>query len=61
MNRLKARRKELLLTQKRVAEKLGIKWQSYQQYEYGEKLPNVLLAIKIANTLKTTVDVLWCD
>ena len=61
MNRLKARRKELLLTQKQVAEMLGIKWQVYQQYEYGKKLPNVLLAIKIANALKTTVEGLWCD
>jgi putative transcriptional regulator len=61
MNRLKARRKELGLTQKQVAEMLGIKWQVYQQYEYGKKLPNVLLAIKIANTLKTTVEGLYGD
>lgn len=61
MNRLKARRKELGLTQKQVAEILGIKWQVYQRYENETRLPHVRVAIKIANALKTPVDVLWYD
>lgn len=60
-NRLKEKRKELNLTQKQVAEKIGIIAQTYQSYEYSDKLPNVLLAIKIARVLKTPVEDLWRD
>ena len=60
-NNLKEKRKALNLTQKQVAEKCGIQWQVYQRYEQGLRLPNVLLAIKIANALKTPVEALWGD
>ena len=57
--RLKERREYLKLTQKQVANKIGIAEQAYQQYEYGKMLPNVILAIKIAKSLRTTVEKLW--
>lgn len=60
-NQLKEKRKALNLTQKQVAEKIGVQWQVYQRYEKSTRLPNVLLAIKIAKTLKTPVEALWCD
>lgn len=60
-NNLKEKRKALNLTQKQVAELVGTQWQVYQRYENGTRLPNVLLAIKVANALKTSVEALWGD
>lgn len=57
-NNLKEKRKALNLTQKQVAEKVGIQWQQYQQYENGI-LPNVALGIRIAKALGTSVEALW--
>lgn len=58
-NHLKVKRKSLNLTQKQVAEKVGIPWQVYQRYENGSRLPNVVLAIKIAKAFGTCVEALW--
>lgn len=60
-NNLKEKRKALNLTQKQVAEKVGIQWQVYQRHENSTRLPNVLLAIKIAKALETPVEALWDD
>ena len=38
--KLKARRKELKLTQKEIAEKLGISFQAYSAWERGVKEPS---------------------
>ncbi len=59
MNKLKARRETLNLTQKQVAELCGMKQQAYQQYECEKKLPNVKLGIKIAKALECTVEALY--
>lgn len=61
MNKLKARREALNLTQKQVAERIGIKEQQYQFYEYGKMLPNVKLGIVIAKALETTIEALYGD
>lgn len=61
MNNLKKRRNELKLTQRQVAEKIGIVYQLYQKYENGLILPNVKIGIKIAKVLKTTVEELYFD
>lgn len=58
LEKLKNLRKAKGLTQKEVADKLGIAEQHYQRYEYG-MLPNVVLAIKIAEILNTTVEEIW--
>lgn len=60
-NLLKQRRQELNLTQKQVAEKVGIAENAYQRYEKGNVEPLVFIAIKIANALKTNVEGLWRD
>lgn len=58
-NRLKERREALNLTQKEVADHVGIAIQVYQRYEYGERLPQVNVAITIAEILKSTVEELF--
>lgn len=59
MNKLKARREELNLTQKQVAERIGIAQQAYQRYENTDRLPNVKVGIKISKALETTVEALY--
>ena len=54
-------RKKLRLTQREVAEKVGISENTYQQYEYGKIVPSVLIAIKISDMLKTPIKGLWGD
>lgn len=46
MNKLKARREALHLTQKQVADKCGIKESQYQGYERGRHEPIVSIADK---------------
>lgn len=58
-NNLKKRREELKLTQKQIAELVGIQEHAYQRYEHGDSLPNVARAIEIARALETTVEVLY--
>lgn len=55
-NLLKEKRKALNLTQKQVAERIGIQWQSYQRYENQEVIPTVYTAIRLAKTLNATVE-----
>ena len=40
-NQLKFYRKSLGLTQKQIAEKLGLTEQAYQHYEYGDREPTL--------------------
>ncbi len=58
-NLLKEKRKALNLTQKQVAERIGIAESAYQRYENNICVPNVYLAIKIANALETSVENLY--
>lgn len=48
---LKAQRLQKCLTQKNLAEKLGISYQMYQQYEYGLYRPRPQRMKKIAEIL----------
>lgn len=57
-NKLKEKRKAENLTQKQVADKLGIAESAYQKYEYGMH-PSVIMGIKIAQILNATVEELW--
>lgn len=54
--RIKARRKELKLTQADVAKAVGIARVSYTQYELGETNPNGENLLKLALALKCTPD-----
>lgn len=54
-----AARKRLGKTQLQVAQEIGIAKNAYQRYEQGKVIPNVLLAIKIAKALQSSVENLW--
>ena len=57
--KLKEKRLELGLTQAEVAKIVGIAESAYQRYEYGICIPNVIVAIRIARILLTTVEELY--
>ncbi len=59
MSKLKERREALGLTQRQVAEKIGVKYQVYQRYEKGAREPSISMALKIASALKTTAEELY--
>ena len=61
MNKLKARREELNLTQKQVADICEMKESQYQGYERGRHEPVASIAIKLAKALKTSVEDLYDD
>ena len=50
--KLKARRKELKLTQKEIAEQLGISFQAYSAWERGIKEPSREKVVQLENILK---------
>ena len=58
-NKILEFRKAQNLTQRQLAEKVGITYQSLQRYEKGTVLPVVDIAIKLAEALNTTVDQLF--
>ena len=52
--KLKARRKELKLTQKEIAEQLGISFQAYSAWERGVKEPSKEKVAQLENILKVS-------
>lgn len=58
-NTLRENRERLRLTQKQVADTIGIAESAYQRYEYGVQVPNVFMAVKIAKVLKISVEELF--
>ena len=52
LEKLKARRKELKLTQKEIAEELGISFQAYSAWERGVKEPSKEKVAQLENILK---------
>ena len=56
---LKLERKARHLTQRQVAEKIGIKTQSYQAYENNVAMPNVENLLKIALIFDLSIDELF--
>jgi putative transcriptional regulator len=61
MNRIAERRKELQLTQKQLAEMLNLTREYVNKIENEKKGINVMLAIRIARALETTVEHLFSD
>lgn len=55
---LKRFRKDLSLTQKQVAEAIGIQTNAYQAYEYGKSKPSIEVLEKIAIAFKVSADYL---
>ena len=54
-NNLKLIRKKSKTTQSDVSARAGIDKRTYQRYEYGEYIPNVYTAMKIADILNSNV------
>ena len=57
--RVRARRKELGLTQVDLAAAVGVSRQTVITLETGDYAPSVYLALRVARTLRTTVEDLW--
>jgi putative transcriptional regulator len=57
--RIKARRLEVGLTQSAMAEALSVSRQTVISMEADGYAPSVFLALKVAETLATTVEALW--
>ena len=51
-------RTEKGLTQKQVADGIGITEQAYQRYEYGKTVPSALVLISLADYFDVTLDYL---
>jgi len=49
------------LTQTQVADMSNISERSYQNYEYGKRIPNAETAIRLAKVLNVTVDELFTE
>jgi putative transcriptional regulator len=56
---IRARRKELGLTQQQLADAVGVSRQTVLSLETGDYAPSVYLALSVARTLDTTVEALW--
>lgn len=58
-NRIREFRLSYGLTLEDLADKVGISKSMLSYIEKGEKLPNVVVAMDIAEIFNTTVEVLW--
>ncbi|MBE7075355.1 MAG: helix-turn-helix transcriptional regulator [Clostridiales bacterium] len=56
---LKTERLAHNMTQKQVAEKIGIKTQSYQAYEKGITLPTTVNLLKLSFLFRVSIDELF--
>lgn len=56
MNKIAELRKEKLISQKKLAEQVGLSRTYISEIENNKKQPNVKLAIKIAKVLGTSVE-----
>ena len=56
---LMAARKQSGKTQAQVAKEIEIAKTAYQRYERGKVVPNVIMAMKIAKSLNTSVEKIW--
>lgn len=59
MNNLKEFRQLMEMTQEELANEIEVGLEAYQGYENGERLPNVGIAIEIAETLLCEVRDIW--
>ena len=59
--RIRARRRSLELTQADLAQRIGVSRQTVITMERGDYAPSVYLALRVARTLDTTVELLWAE
>lgn len=57
-SRFKTVRKEKDLTQKQVADGIGVPERQYQNYEYGKHTPSALILIALADFFDVSLDYL---
>lgn len=57
-NRFKKIRTDMGLTQKQVADGIGVAEQAYQRYEYGRTVPSALVLIALADYFDVSLDYL---
>lgn len=49
------------ISQRELARRIGVGKTTISEIERGDRLPNVMTAIRIARALKTTVEEIWGD
>lgn len=49
------------ISQRELARRIGVGKKTISEIERGDRLPNVLTAIRIARALETTVEEIWGD
>ena len=59
--RLRARRKEMKMTQTQLGEACGVSAQEISHFETGRRLPELSMLVRICNVLETTPDNLLID
>ena len=59
MNNIKKYREKKKMSQNYISNILGIKQNTFSQWETGIRTPNVMQAIKLATVLDTTVEELY--
>ena len=59
MNKIKEFRKKKKLSQSDLANIMKVKQNTISQWETGERKPNVIQALKLAEILETTVESLY--
>lgn len=59
MNKIKEFRKKRNLSQSDIAKLMNIRQNTFSQWERGERTPNILQGIKLAEILETTVESLY--
>lgn len=59
-NSIKVERAKLNITQEYLAGQVGVSRQTINSIEAGKYVPSTLLAIKISNVFKTTVNNIFC-
>ena len=58
--KLKLTRKSVHMTQRHVAELLGISERAYQHYEMGTREPNIEMLLRLSILLNVSLDDLLC-
>lgn len=59
MNRIREFRKKKKISQAEVAKKMNLNQHTISQWETGERIPNVMKALKLAEILETPVESLY--
>ncbi len=59
MNKLKEYRLQANLTQRQLADRVGVQRETIGRMEQGKHMPSVRIALLIASALNVTVETIW--